>query len=117
MADADSTYWAQSSASRVNMTFEVSRLGLGLGMLFLPLGGSVAAVPGKTRGPTLAAISWTFGGDQGQIVIKYGMERSEKLTSWLRSGLTGDRSGPGVDVESAEDEGGESGFGEHDDEI
>ena len=37
-----------------------------------------------------------------------------KLTFWLRSGLAGDWNRQGVDVENAEDEGGESGFGEHD---
>ena len=41
--------------------------------------------------------------------------RSGKLTLWLRNGLTGDWNGQGVDTESAEDEGGEKGFGEHDD--
>ena len=38
-----------------------------------------------------------------------------KLTLWLRNGLAGDRNAQGVDIESAENEGGEDGFGEHDD--
>ena len=59
--------------------------------------------------------SWVVEGDQSQIVIKYGGERSGKLTLWLRKGFTGDRNGQGVDVESAEEERGKSGFGEHDD--
>ena len=46
---------------------------------------------------------------------RYGVERSGKLTLWLRSGFTGDRNAQGVDVESAEDEGGENCFGKHDD--
>ena len=59
--------------------------------------------------------SWTAGADEGQIVpMRYGRERSGKLTLWLRSGLTGDWNGQGVDVQSAKDEGGKNGFGEHD---
>ena len=41
-------------------------------------------------------------------------KRSGKLTRF-RTGFTGDRNGQGVDVECAEDEGDESGLGEHDD--
>ena len=64
---------------------------------------------------TRAMRSWsTAQGNQGQIVIRYGGERSGKLTLWLRSGGTGDRNGQCVDVENAECEEGESGFGEHD---
>ena len=58
--------------------------------------------------------SWTVKVDQGQIVMRCGRERSEKLTLWFRSRGAGDRNGQGVGVESAEDEKGESGFGEHD---
>ena len=58
--------------------------------------------------------SW-IEGDQSQIVIKRCGERSRKLTSWLRNGFTGDRNAQGVDVESAENEGGEGDFEEHDD--
>jgi len=48
-------------------------------------------------------------------VIRYGRERSGRLTFRLRSRGTGDRNGQGVDGDSADDEGGESDFGEHDD--
>jgi len=41
--------------------------------------------------------------------------RSEKLTFWLRSRRADDGKGQGVDGKSANDEGGESDFGEHDD--
>ena len=41
-------------------------------------------------------------------------KRSGKLKR-VRSGFTSDRDGQGVDVEGADDEGDESGFGEHDD--
>ena len=37
-----------------------------------------------------------------------------KPTLWLGNGGTGNWNGQGVDVESAKDDGGESGFGEHD---
>jgi len=47
--------------------------------------------------------------------MKYGIERPRKLTLWLRSGGTGDRNGTDVGRESAKEEEGESGFGEHDD--
>ena len=43
-------------------------------------------------------------------------ERSGKLAlSWLRNGRTGDRSGQGIDGESADGEENKDGFGEHDD--
>ena len=61
--------------------------------------------------------SWTVEGGQSQIVIRYGEKQSGKLTLWLRSGLTGDRNGQGVDVERAEGEERENGFGEHDDSV
>ena len=47
-------------------------------------------------------------------MVKHGVGRSGKLTLWFRSGLTGDRNAHGIDVESAEEEEGEGGFGEHD---
>ena len=53
--------------------------------------------------------------DQGQIVVRYGRERSGKLTPWPRSGGAGDRTGQGVDGECPDDEEGESSSGEHDD--
>ena len=49
--------------------------------------------------------------DQSQIVITDGGERSGKLTL---SRFTDDRNGQGVGVNHAEQEGGKSGFGEHD---
>ena len=42
-------------------------------------------------------------------------ERPGKLACWLRNGGTGDRSGQGIDGESADSEEDENGFGEHDD--
>ena len=62
-----------------------------------------------------ASRPWTVEGDGGQMVIRYGRERSDKLTSWPGSGLTGDWNSQGVEVESTEGEGDESGFGEHHD--
>ena len=48
-------------------------------------------------------------------MVRCDRERSGKLTLWLRSGGAGDRNGQGVDGESSNEEGGENGFGEHDD--
>jgi len=48
-------------------------------------------------------------------MIRYGRERSGKLTFWLGSGLTGNRNAQGVDGKSTDGEGGENDFGEHDD--
>jgi len=64
---------------------------------------------------TLASSSWAVEGDSGQVVIGYSRERSGKLTFRLGSGLTGNRNAQSVGVQSAEDEVGEGGFGEHDD--
>ena len=58
--------------------------------------------------------SWTVEADQGQIVLRCGKEQWGKLTIRLRSGLSGDRNGQGVDGESADGEGGENRFEEHD---
>ena len=61
--------------------------------------------------------AWAVEADESRMVIRCrdGGERSRKLTFWLRSGLSGDVSGHGVDVESAEDEGDDNCFGKHDD--
>ena len=48
-------------------------------------------------------------------MVRSDRERSRKLTFWLRSGGTSDRSGQGIDGESADGEEGESNFEEHDD--
>jgi len=48
-------------------------------------------------------------------VVKCDRERSGKLTLWLRSRGTSDRSGHGVDGESPDNEEGENCFEEHDD--
>ena len=47
-------------------------------------------------------------------MIRYGGEPAGKLTIWFRGGLPGDWNCQRVDVENAEGEEGESGFGEHD---
>ena len=48
-------------------------------------------------------------------MMRSGKGRSSReLTFWLRSWRPGDREGQGVDGDSADDEGDESGFGEHD---
>ena len=62
---------------------------------------------------TRAMRSWTAGGDQGQIMIRFAKGLG-KLTLQLRGGLASHRNGQCIHVENAEDEGDESGFGEHD---
>ena len=81
-----------------------------LGLTFATLG--MLHIPRESRS-SRTSTSWIVGGDQNQIVV-YSAERSRKLTR-VRGRFTGDRDGQGVDVESAEEEGDKSGFGEHDD--
>jgi len=96
---------------------ETSRLPLGKpgsrGME-APAAASAARPRGRARGRTRASSSWSVGEAEGQILIRYGKERSRKLTIRLRSWGTGDRNGQGVDGQSADGEEGEGGFGEHD---
>jgi len=67
------------------------------------------------RGLARSSTCWAIEGDEGQIVIRYGRERSRKRTFWLGGGGTGDEKGRGVDGEREDGEEGESDFGEHDD--
>jgi len=73
--------------------------------------------PPTSRGIRRASSSRAVKGDKGQVMMRYGRERRGRPTPWLRSGCPGDRNGYGVDGESANGEEGESGFGEHDDEM
>jgi len=66
-------HWVQSSGSRENSLYEMSRLSIKV------------------------SSSWAVEGDQGQIVVRCDRERSGKLTLGLRSGGAGDGNGHGAD--------------------